>query len=206
MRRLTLIIAVMGLLLAACNKASEEESIEQKEINEEETEELAEATEEEEMEEEAEEDVAENEQTNDIQAKSDEAKKNDKSTEKQNDTWTKPDKIDNMDHLDIVHLAYDIFEAQDRKDYDFLYSVVAKGVSVDEVTDKFIFENFDMNFFTKEELGELEFRYTHEEEEDGSVIVGFGAINYKEESSFVVDYTFVQESGTWKMLDMDINK
>lgn len=131
-----------------------------------------------------------------------------KASETKNDGWKKPDKIDNMDHLEIVHLAYDIFEAQDRKDYDFLESVAAEGTIVDRNNDKFKFENvtypFEMDFFAKEDLGNLEFRYTHEE--DGIVYVGFGAIDYENESSFVVDFEFVDEGGKWKLRSMDINK
>ncbi len=124
------------------------------------------------------------------------------------DGWKKPDKIDNMNHLEIVHLAYDIFEAQDKRDYAFLESIAAEGTTVDRKNNKFKFENvtypFEMEFFTKEDLGELEFRYTHEE--DGVVYVGFGAIDYENESSFVVDFEFVKEGGKWKMRSMDINK
>lgn len=131
-----------------------------------------------------------------------------KESEQKDDGWKKPDKIDNMKHLDIVHLAYDIFAAQDRKDYDFLESIAAEGTKIDRKNNKFSFENvtypFEMEFFTKEDLGNLEFRYTHEE--DGVVYVGFGAINYEEESSFVVDFEFVEEGGKWKMRSMDINK
>src|SRR5699024_11230292 len=107
-----------------------------------------------------------------------------------------------MKHLDVVHLAYDIFAAQDRKDYGFLESVAAKGTTIDRENNQFSFENvtypFEMNFFTKEDLGTLELRYTHEEK--GVVHVGFGAINYKEESSFVVEFEFVKEDGAWKLL------
>lgn len=129
-------------------------------------------------------------------------------SEAKKESWKKPDKIDNMNHLKIVYLAYDIFEAQDKKNYSFLESVAAEGTKVDRNNNKFSFENvtypFEMDFFTKEDLGELEFRYTHEE--DGIVYVGFGAINYEEESSFVVDFQFVEEGGKWKMRSMDINK
>lgn len=134
--------------------------------------------------------------------------KNDGNNGSATNGWDKPDKIDDMAHLEIVHLAYDIFAAQDKKDYAFLESVAAEGTTVDKSNNKFSFKNvtypFEMDFFSKEDLGKLEFRYTHEE--DGIVYVGFGAINYEEESSFVVDFQFVEESAKWKMKSMDINK
>lgn len=117
-------------------------------------------------------------------------------------------KVDN--HQEVVDLAYDIFEAQQQKDYAFLESVVTKGTKIDKENNQFIFEDaaspFEMEFFTKEDLGKLEFRYTHEE--DGMVYVGFGAIHPgdSEATSFVIDFTFVKENGEWKMQSMDVNK
>lgn len=202
-----LIITVIAMLVVACNKPQKstpeppeptvdiEEVIEDDEVADDEEEVVEESTDEED-------EVATNESENGTNDESNDAQ------QIQNDLWKKPNKIENMNHLDIVHLAYDIFAAQDRKDYGFLESIAAKGTTVDRKNNKFKFENvtypFEMEFFTKEELGTLEFRYTHEE--DGVIIVGFGAINYKEESSFVVDFEFVKEDGKWKMRSMDINK
>lgn len=109
----------------------------------------------------------------------------------------------------VVALAYEIFDAQDKKDYSFLESVAAKGTKVDKENNQFVFEDvtypFEMEFFTKEDLGELEYRYAHEKDAN-HVIVGFGAIHTGDQSSFVIDFEFVKEDGKWKMKSMDINK
>lgn len=209
MRKLLVVFAAITLVLAACNSTPDEKEVaeDKSDLIENETDEVEQ--EDEQVNEESNHEKAEGE---DEAARDDrrtaETEEDNKSADNQGDSWSKPDKIDNMDHLDIVHLAYDIFEAQDRKDYDFLESVASKGTTVDSSKDGFSFENvtypFDMDFFTKEELGELELRYT-QEDEDGTVIVGFGAINYEEESSFVIDFEFVQEGSKWKMQSMDIN-
>lgn len=208
MRKLLFIVAILTiiLMLAACNKPQKntpeppEPTVDIEEVNEEET-----TDDEDEVVEEPADEEDETE-TNGLASGTNDAPNGTQQTA--DDLWKKPDKIENMNHLEIVHLAYDIFAAQDREDYQFLESVAAKGTTIDRENNKFKFENvtypFEMEFFTKEELGTLEFRYTHEE--DGVVIVGFGAINYKEESSFVVDFEFVKEDGKWKMRSMDINK
>lgn len=214
MRKLTFIFATILLLLVACNTEPNNQEVTDDEIGtdeveqdveeEREGEEDADAMDDNGTEAESPEDAKkdENESTSERTTKEDS-----QSTSEQSDSWDKPEKIDNMKHLDIVHLAYDIFAAQDRKDYDFLQSVAAKGTKVDRKNDKFSFENvtypFEMDFFSKEDLGTLELRYTHEE--DGIVHVGFGAINYDEEYSFVVEFEFVKEGDAWKLLSMDIN-
>lgn len=204
MKKLLTFVAIIALtlILVACNKPQQT------------TPEPPEPTETIEVVDE-EDEVDENEGTEDVAEETEEGSDEENSTvetntepAQQEDLWDKPDKIENMEHLEIVHLAYDIFAAQDRKDYSFLESVASKGTTVDRNKNKFKFENvtypYEMNFFTKEEIGTLEFRYTHEE--DGDVYVGFGAINYEEESSFVFELIFTKEDGKWKMRSMDINK
>ena len=127
----------------------------------------------------------------------------------QNTAIESNDKDDEDKHQEIVDLAKKIFDAQNDHDYDFLQSVISKGTKLDKENNKFVFENVtyphEQEFLTDDNLGELEFRYTHEDSAD-SVIVGFGAIDYENESSFVVDFEFIKEDGKWKMNDMDINK
>jgi len=129
--------------------------------------------------------------------------------EEDNTTIEKNEGDDEDKHQEQVDLAYEIFDAQEKQDYDFLESVLSQGSTLDKKTNMFSFENVtyphEQEFLTAEDIGELEFRYTHKEDED-SIIVGFGAINYETESSFVIDFEFVNENGTWKMNDMDINK
>lgn len=212
MKKITFVFATVLLILAACNTAPKDTEVadEQTGVNEvEQNVDLQSDTVEDDGATNG--DAAESESNGDLSKNGDTAEKpttdNGQSAEEQSNAWDKPDKIDNMKHLDIVHLAYDIFAAQDRKDYDFLKSVAAKGTTVHTGKDKFSFENvtypFEMEFFTKEDLATLELRYTHEE--DNIVHVGFGAINYEEESSFVVEFEFVKEDGAWKLLSMDIN-
>lgn len=211
MKKWILFLALI-LVLAACSSGNNDDANEQEgNVEPEETKEIAEeevTNEEKESESESETD----EQTNggEVGTQSTEKKPAEKekkaSTQVDNKESERP-KVD--EHQDVVDLAYDIFDAQHKKDYAFLESVASKGTKVDRKQNKFIFENvtypFEMEFFTKEDLGNLEFRYTHEDD-DGTVFVGFGAIHSGDQSSFVIDFEFIEENGTWKMKSMDINK
>lgn len=200
----TIILFALILLLAACNSPQESGSNEN-ESNEQENQV------EEPMEKE------EEEMANDTKEESSEVKEDapeetnpPAEEEEESNQSSKIEESDEADkHQELVDLAYDIFDAQDNEDYDFLQSVLSKGTKLDKDNNKFIFENVtyphEQTFLTDDDLGELEIRYTHEERED-EVIVGFGAINYEEESSFTIDFVFVRENGDWKMNDMDINK
>ena len=112
-------------------------------------------------------------------------------------------------HQEIIDLSYDIMKAQDKQDYDFLQSILSSGTKLNKKNNKLKFENVtyphEQKFLTEKDIGELEFRYTHETDND-SVIVGFGAINYETESSFTIDFEYIRENGNWKMNDMDLNK
>ena len=189
----------LSILLVACQSTAVEEP--EQEIDETEEVEKEEQTERKDGEEESkEEETTEITETEEAESKAE--------TSKQETLWKKPTEIEQMEHLEIVHLAYDILTAQVNKDYAFLKNVASKGTKIDEANNRFSFENvtypFQLDFFTKEELDELEFRFTHEE--DGVVYVGFGVINYEEESSFVIEFQFIEESGAWKLQSMDINK
>lgn len=218
MKKIAFIFVAVLLVLSACNKAPDKQEVADDQVEVDETEqdidtesdanEEEDGTEHDEVDDEPNTDTEEGTHTNETNETTEkDSNKKTESTNGQANGWDKPDKIDNMKHLDIVHLAYDIFAAQDRKDYDFLESVAAKGTTIDRKNNKFYFENvtypFEMEFFTKEELGTLELRYTHEEDE--VVHVGFGAINYEEESSFVVEFEFIKEGSAWKLLSMDVN-
>lgn len=110
---------------------------------------------------------------------------------------------------DLVDLTFAIFEAQNNEDYDFLASILSSGASMDEDTNVFTFDDVtyphEQEFITEENGGDLEYRYTDDENEN-SVIVGFAAVDYENEYSFVIDFEFVKEDGSFKMNDMDINK
>lgn len=208
MKRLTL-LTLFILILAACN--SPQESSEKEQADKLETEEAVdEAVEEEE--EDKEENAEENTSVEDEEDPTlvDDEGKGEMSREKEQDTAIESnDKDDEDKHQEIVDLAKKIFDAQNDHDYDFLQSVISKGTKLDKENNKFVFENVtyphEQEFLTDDNLGELEFRYTHEDSAD-SVIVGFGAIDYENESSFVVDFEFIKDDGKWKMNDMDINK
>ncbi|HZW68754.1 MAG TPA: hypothetical protein VFF20_09135 [Pseudogracilibacillus sp.] len=235
MRNILFALAAMTLLLAACNSGPNEEKIEneavktneveeteiepEEEVEEEKAAETAKETSVEEKEDEPDKSQAEevDKPADKGQAnKKDEGKKdtnkpsaNDKAETKpaKEDAGEKPTKIDNMKHLDIVHLAYDVLAAQDKRDYAYLESVAAKGTKLDRKANKFHFENasspFDMDFYTKETGDNLEVRYTHEE--DGKVTVGIAVTNYETESSFVYVFEFVKESSKWKLVSMDLD-
>jgi hypothetical protein len=116
-------------------------------------------------------------------------------------------KADDPAFQDVVNMAYDIFIAQKKEDYEYLESILAEGATLDKDINTFSFENISYPHeqeFVQTEPDHIEFRYTHEEE-DGTVIVGFGVIDYETESSFTIDFQFVSENGEWKMKDMDKN-
>ncbi|MEI3613405.1 lipoprotein [Pseudogracilibacillus sp. SO30301A] len=199
MKKFTL-FTLFILVLAACN--SPQESSENEQADDIETEEAVDgaAQEEEEKEENAEEKSEQTEDGGEMSAEEE---------EEQDTAIESTDENEKDKHQEIVDLAYDIFDAQNDNDYDFLQSVISKGTKLDKKNTIFIFENVtyphEQEFLTDDDLGELELRYTHEENAD-SVIVGFGAIDYENESSFVIDFEFIKEDGKWKMNDMDINK
>jgi len=193
-------VSLLILLLAACNSPQETSPDDNEALNEEEQ--MEEPVE---QEKEVDQEKAENTQEEPAEETSESSEE-----EKEDNPSSKIEENEEADkHQELVDLAYDIFEAQNNQDYDFLQSVLSKGTKLDKKNNTFHFENVtyphDQKFLTEEELGEVEFRYTHEESTD-EVIVGFGAINYEEESSFTIDFVFIHEDDTWKMNDMDINK
>lgn len=108
---------------------------------------------------------------------------------------------------ELITLGEKIFQAQYDEDIDFLTSILSSGTKINDKT--FSFENVtyphEQEFFTEETASDIEFRYTHENDET-SYIVGFAAKDEVNEYSFVIDFEFIQEDGKWKMNDMDINK
>ncbi|MEJ8778352.1 hypothetical protein [Pseudogracilibacillus sp. ICA-222130] len=108
---------------------------------------------------------------------------------------------------ELIALGEKIFQAQFDEDIDFLTSILSSGTKIKDNT--FSFENVtyphEQDFFTEETASDIEFRYTHENDET-SYIVGFAAQDEVNEYSFVIDFEFIQEDGKWKMNDMDINK
>ncbi len=211
MKKFTL-FTLFILILTACN--SPQESSENEQANEIETEEAvdeADQDEEEEKDKPAQEDEEEKKENSEEKSEptEDEGEMSAEEEEEQDTAIESNDENEKDKHQEIVDLAYDIFDAQNDNDYDFLQSVISKGTKLDKKNNKFNFENVtyphEQEFLTDDDLGELELRYTHEENAD-SVIVGFGAIDYENESSFVIDFEFIKEDGKWKMNDMDINK
>lgn len=100
------------------------------------------------------------------------------------------------------------FAAQLDKDIDAINGFLASSATYDEDADIFYFDEIalphEMERFEIEEA-DLEYRYFNDEGEDGP-IVGFASVNYEEEYSFVLDLTWIEEEGSWKVLDMDMNK
>lgn len=198
MKKLT-IFALLIMLLAACSSPQDTSKTENEEqVNEtEETEEVEDETVEEQ-------DVDSQEPDKETESTNTESDSN-ASTEENNSQEANEGNVEE----DLVALTKKIFTAQNNYDYDFLASVLSKGSKLDKENNKFIFENVtyphEQELLTEENAGNLEFRYTHENNPD-SMIVGFAAIDYENESSYVIDFEFIREDGKWKMNDMDINK
>ena len=206
------LIVFIGLvfLLAACNSQTSETSNEANEVNDADLDQ----------------EVVQDEQAPDEEVETKEIESEEPETEESTTSADKPAKTsqtqqpkeqekatnngeEENEHQHLIDLAYQIFDAQREQNYTFLESIISKGTKLDKENDMFYFENVtyphEQPFLTKEDQGKIEFRYTHENNKD-SVIVGFGLINYEAELSYVVDFEFVNENGTWKMNDMDMNK
>ena len=206
------LIVFIGLvfLLAACNSQTSETSNEANEVNDADLDQ----------------EVVQDEQAPDEEVETKEIESEEPVTEESTTRVDKPAKTsqtqqskeqekatnngeEENEHQHLIDLAYQIFDAQREQNYTFLESIISKGTKLDKENDMFYFENVtyphEQPFLTKEDQGKIEFRYTHENNKD-SVIVGFGLINYEAELSYVVDFEFVNENGTWKMNDMDMNK
>lgn len=225
--RKIIFFTLLILILAACNAPSntsdDENDVDTKENEEEVTNELEEELEE------AEETVPESQvESKDVEIDTAGKTESDKVANKESDVKSKEasgngskDKSDNKttekntekksdsQHQSVIDLAHQIFEAQKEQNYSFLESHISKGTKVDRNNNILIFEDVtyphEQDFLTEADLGEIEFRFTHEND-NGSVIVGFALVNYEEEMSYVVEFEFVQEDGNWKMNDMDLNK
>lgn len=206
------LIVFIGLvfLLAACNSQTSETSNEANEVNDADLDQ----------------EVVQDEQAPDEEVETKEIESEEPETEESTTRVDKPAKTsqtqqskeqekatnngeEENEHQHLIDLAYQVFDAQREQNYTFLESIISKGTKLDKENDMFCFENVtyphEQPFLTKEDQGKIEFRYTHENNKD-SVIVGFGLINYEAELSYVVDFEFVNENGTWKMNDMDMNK
>jgi len=219
MLRKTIFLTLLIFVLAACNTQSgtspdDEQALDDNQVEEteEEVKEVEEEPEAEDQEEEVEE-IPEGEveskevelPTNDNTNTNEQANNNANQNGEENGTEEKAE----SQHQEVIDLAYDIFDAQKNEDYHFLEENMSKGTEVDRNNNVLSFENVtyphEQAFLTEDDLGEIEFRFTHEND-NGSVIVGFGLINYEEEMSYVVEFEFIKEDGNWKMNDMDLNK
>lgn len=199
-------ICACALLLIACKADQEAERTEEVETEDEVVTEEEEAIEAEEVE--AEEENTASKETKQQQKEGPQEKTSTQSNESKSNGKEKKAKEKN-DYQHLIDMANKIFTAQKKQDFDYLESIRSSGTKIDKKNAAFTFNNVtyphEQPFLTEEELGEIEYRFTHETD-DGSVIVGFGIINYETESSFTVDFEFVKENGSWKMNDMDLNK
>lgn|SRR5690625_1072938 len=198
-------ICACALLLVACKAEQQVDRTEEVEKEEEiVTEEVEEEVDEVETEQEKEApEKAERKESKEQQEKTDTNSNESKSTGEQKK------KSEKNDEQQLIDMANKIFTAQKKKDFDYLESVRSSGTKIDRKNALFSFNNVtyphEQPFLTEDDLGEIEHRFVHETDE-GSIIVGFGIINYETESSFTVDFEFVKENGSWKMNDMDLNK
>lgn len=118
-------------------------------------------------------------------------------------------KVDSDDPEQLVRLSWEIFKAMDEGNSDFLTAILSTGSKVHPAEKMFTFENVlyphEQDFITSKNGEDLEYRYTNAEDPD-AVIIGFAAVDYENEYSYVIDIEFIKEDGVWKMNDMDINK
>jgi len=208
MRKFSALWMMVGLsMLAACGTSTDpEENAEKKsEVTQENesAETSPENTEEDEQASISEENQDESEEASDTTESEagEEDSKSDEETVKGDD----PEVADDQEML--MDLGYEILHAQNNEDYEFLESILAEGASMDEETNTFTFENIsaphDLEFVQAND-SEIEYRYM-EEIDSETMIVGFAVVDYEAESSFTIDFEFVQENDVWKMNDMEKN-
>lgn len=184
MRKILLICGVLLLILAACDEEDLEQTTNEVDqenvVNEEETPDEVEEDESEEAKEDVEEDTDSDSVTNEEQ-----------------------------DEKDIQDIATDVIWAQMDEDYSYLKSVAGDGVTVNEENNTIDFNTDEathtFDFLTGIEKDDLEFRFVDGEDTDRA-IVGFAAIDYENEYSYVIEMIFNDVDGDWKLTGMDINK
>lgn len=103
----------------------------------------------------------------------------------------------------------DIIWAQIEQNYDFLNSIIADGVTIDEANNTIEFNTDEashtFDFLTGIEEDDLEFRFVEGEDTDRA-IVGFAAIDYENEYSYVIEMILNNVDGKWELTSIDINK
>src|SRR5699024_9619774 len=106
----------------------------------------------------------------------------------------------------LKELSRTIFAAQRDEDYDYLESMLVDAGSIDKDGKVFHVEGEyeDDIDFVQEPDDNFEYRYVHESD-DHTVFVGYGITDYETESSYTIDFEFVQLDGEWKMQSMDKN-
>ena len=193
MRKILLVIfSALLLLLAACDesgstKESDDINQEEADVEEEEAEEETDAENSGPTEEEI--------QNEEVKPDADGSKDEERQPEQAND--------------DVVDVANEVIWAQIDEDYAYLKSIAGEGVTVNEKNNTIEFNNEEsshtFDFLTGINEGDLEFRFVDGEDTD-RVIVGFAAIDYENEYSYVTEMIFKHEAGEWKLVSMDINK
>lgn len=195
MKRFLLIFGVLLLILVACDeKKPDQEPDEEDGMNEEtNNEDPIETDEEPAVEDEVEEE---------------EAPKSETLVSQKDKSESSPSKNNNA-NSNVKDVATDIIWAQINKDYDYLKSVASEGVTVNEKNNTVVFNNKEAShtfeFLTGIEKEDLEFRFVEGEDSDRA-IVGFAAIDYENEYSYVIEMILNQVNGAWKLTAMDINK
>lgn len=114
---------------------------------------------------------------------------------------------DPEDEMTLKEKTYNFFVAQRENDVEKMKSYLANTASYDEKEDIFYFDDItyphEMERF---EIADQDLDYRYTQEEADYVIVGFASVNYEEEYSFVIDFTWILENDEWKIQDMDVNK
>lgn len=222
--RLMVVLAAILVLVACADTEKEPNDVSEKETNSEEKA-NKEAEEENENKKDSESEASDSKETTENQEtkieKTDpeeEENGSDDSTSDSTDSEKKEEQDDGSDEdetekvdpeKDIVAFGFAVFDAQINEDYDYLESVLSKGSSIDRENHTIQFDQaaspHQFEFITEEDRANTGERYI-QDEDDGSVIVGYEVIDYANESSYIIDVQFIKEDGEWKVNDMDVNK
>ena len=100
-----------------------------------------------------------------------------------------------MDFRETLNLSFKIIYAMEVKDYDFLESVSAPGVTVSRVEDKIIFNHNVVNFLDDVNLKNLEYWSSTYLTSDTEFEIGFAHFFDDTHSTFYM--RFIRKDGHW---------
>lgn len=201
MKRLIILILLVGVLLVACNSSKEETEETKEQV---ETEEETDKKKKDSIAQSKDESVKEKEPTEENKKDSDEKSTSEINKTSKNEFDEKP--IVKNEKVEVT--AEKIIWAQNNRDYKELESYLGQNITLNKNNNTLKITNVDYPHEAKLLIGiekeNLEHRFTHDSGQD--TIVGFAVIDQEKEMSYTIDLTMRVGKDSWKVLNMQINK